>query len=395
MMRGTYDYVRRLPKANIRKIVEILNTTFPTLEDDFIAQLSYCGLSARICYSSKSVDELIKEDEKLNDQKKLIQFLKRLSSLGHMSVFAHAINRYTITREFVDEREYLTLEDVALIIPELFVFRYHSYDSDMKFPALPIFLNTLQIINPHGIKYLSNTDELIPIDTQSVEYVRSVYEKIMNVENSKYKGWFFINLRSYLELLKLLGDEERFWERAYEKRYLIKRPNAVFSAHVPNTDNAIVHMMNNTLTDYPRKGTVIFENVSRVFSHQLVRHTSFYFEQRSLRYVKLKDDDISVFVNPSFRYNNQAVKKLYEDEYKRQLKTYHALVAHKVKAEDARFVIGQGIRTVLVMSFTEFGLDNLFYQRAENKKAQWEIREVIKIFKMLLTGTYEIDGEHK
>jgi len=393
-----YDKLRNLPYASVHFIWSFLKKVFPDLEDKFIKQLKVCGLSARICYSNKTVRELLEKDEKLNDNEKLVKFLRNLYELGHTSVFAHNIVKIPITSYMIENYTF-SIQDIANVIPEIFNFASYSYDYDIKFRSLPVILTLLETINPYGIKYY-------------VEYNKMVLEKTDNsfrvIEKFEYNysnlyednAYFFINLRAYLDIIRRLSDfdksfEETFWNNVMKNKDKIE--NIEIVSDIPLETGGSIIFLNNIDVNKPVKGTIIFENVSRVLSHQLVRHVSFYYEQKSHRYVSatsdLDDDEVinanDVFVNPSFRYNdsenNVNIANEFNKIYIEQIKSYKKLInEYKVKKEDARYILGNGLRTTVVMSFTQYGLKNFFEQRADNPKAQWEIREVAKILKEFL-----------
>jgi len=394
-----YERLRLLPKKSIEKVYETLNYIFPDLEDMFIRQLKICGLSARLCYSNKSVNELIEKDEKLNDNEKLVKFLQHLSNLGHTSIFSHNILKIKIDNEYINnDRYYMSIDDLAIIVPELYIFRNWSYDNELRFNSLPVFLYLLETLNPYGIKYYvdykryikeNNKLKVEDIDNTDIEDIKYIYEQYN--KNGNYEGYLFINLRAYIDILKAIDKENEFWNKVNNNIDRIEDIKYFGEIPIPYFDGKI-HLINID-KERPVKGSVIFEGVSRVFTHQLVRHISFYYEQRSNRYTKPFDiNDINkAFVNPAVLYNDSKhindIFNEFKNIYISELKTYDKLInEYKVKKEDARYILGDGMRTTIMMSFTQYGLDNFFEQRADNPKAQTEIRIIAKLLKEFIYG---------
>lgn len=139
--------------------------------------------------------------------------------------------------------------------------------------------------------------------------------------------------------------------------------------------------------------TFTIEGVSRVLSHQLVRHRIASYSQRSQRYVS--ECGFSYVIPPAIRANSYAHAAFTEcmnhitDEYKAlQALLINGYVeegmdkqaAQKKANEDARFVLPNACETSLIMTMNVRSLYNFFSERCCNR-AQWEIRELA--YKML------------
>ncbi|MCG3108727.1 Flavin-dependent thymidylate synthase [Metallosphaera sp. J1] len=112
--------------------------------------------------------------------------------------------------------------------------------------------------------------------------------------------------------------------------------------------------------------TFSVEGISRVASHQLVRHRIASYTQMSHRFAKPKDEFYRPVVPPSFK-DSSAFEKVYQ-EY------LHALESG-VPEEDARYVLPNGVNTNLVVTMNARELYNFFGLRLCSR-AQWEIRAV-------------------
>ena len=110
--------------------------------------------------------------------------------------------------------------------------------------------------------------------------------------------------------------------------------------------------------------------ISRVTSHQLVRHPHLSYLQRSQRYVAEGD---SRCVTPE----SWPVELLpaYYDLQQQAIELYQQAVKMGAKKGDARYCLLQGTETEMVVS-GNFQAWHDFLSRRLDKAAQWEIREV-------------------
>ena len=112
---------------------------------------------------------------------------------------------------------------------------------------------------------------------------------------------------------------------------------------------------------------VAIEDVTRVLTHQLVRHRHFSYDQQSLRYVEVDDveDVFDQFQMPEFRggeafdvdregvheiEDHDRVEMLYRDAYNEAVHYYQLLLDQGVPREQARKVLPMGTKTNIVMS---------------------------------------------
>ncbi|MCT4594801.1 MAG: FAD-dependent thymidylate synthase [Anaeromicrobium sp.] len=142
--------------------------------------------------------------------------------------------------------------------------------------------------------------------------------------------------------------------------------------------------------------TFAAEGVSRVLTHQLVRHRIASYSQQSQRYVKL--DQFDYIIPPSIKGIKEAedkfIKAMEDDQ-----KTYDELVeilqkkhmdrflkdgvskkkaknmAEKKAIEDSRYVFPNACETKIVFTMNARTLMNFFHHRC-CERAQWEIREM-------------------
>ncbi len=144
--------------------------------------------------------------------------------------------------------------------------------------------------------------------------------------------------------------------------------------------------------------TFAVEGVSRVLTHQLVRHRiGCSYSQQSQRYVKL--EQFEYIIPPEIEKIPQA-KELFVKAMKEDQQTYNNIVeilfnehfdrliaegktekqaksaAEKSSIEDARYVFPNACETKIVFTMTARALMNFFRHRCCNR-AQWEIQEMV------------------
>ncbi|OGO78159.1 MAG: FAD-dependent thymidylate synthase [Clostridiales bacterium GWB2_37_7] len=149
--------------------------------------------------------------------------------------------------------------------------------------------------------------------------------------------------------------------------------------------------------------TFAVEGVSRVLTHQLVRHRiGCSYSQQSQRYVKL--EQFEYIIPPEIEKISQA-KSLFVKAMEEDQKNYNSIVeilykehfdrliaegksektskaaAEKSSIEDARYVFPNACETKIVFTMTARALMNFFRHRC-CQRAQWEIREMAE--KMLV-----------
>lgn len=162
--------------------------------------------------------------------------------------------------------------------------------------------------------------------------------------------------------------------------------------------------------------TFAVEGVSRVLTHQLVRHRIASYSQQSQRYVKLEQFE---YIIPPAIAEDENCRSIFESAMKADQKTYDLLVTHLEKVyinkyvsegvsekkavamaeksaiEDARFVFPNACETKIAITMNARSLINFFNHRCCNR-AQWEIRnladEMLKIVKACSPSLFEQVG---
>lgn len=117
--------------------------------------------------------------------------------------------------------------------------------------------------------------------------------------------------------------------------------------------------------------TFYIEGVSRVTTHQLVRHRIASYSQQSQRYVKIKDE----YVIPETVKKEEQRLNIYRDLINKAFEAYEELVKLGVPKEDARYLLPQAVESKIIVTMNARELMHFFTLRTCNS-AQWEIREL-------------------
>ncbi len=118
------------------------------------------------------------------------------------------------------------------------------------------------------------------------------------------------------------------------------------------------------------------DGLSRVASHQLVRHRLASFSQQSQRYVKMTPDTENVVVPPSIQAVPEALR-VFQESIRHSQETYIKLVDMGIPKEDARFILPHGHSTRMVLTMNARELHHFFGLRL-CRRAQWEIHELAR-----------------
>lgn len=124
------------------------------------------------------------------------------------------------------------------------------------------------------------------------------------------------------------------------------------------------------------------DGVSRVTSHQLVRHRIASFSQQSQRYVS-HEERFAAVVPPTIAGCPEIMDR-FEEELASMHKLYAEMVAAGIPAEDARYILPNATETKIIVTMNARELLHFFELRCCDR-AQWEIRamaqEMLKLVK--------------
>jgi thymidylate synthase (FAD) len=120
--------------------------------------------------------------------------------------------------------------------------------------------------------------------------------------------------------------------------------------------------------------------VSRVLTHQLVRHRIGSYLQMSSR-----DIDLSAtgYIMPPDIAKNPGAKKTFTEAIKKSGASYKDLLKKGINFEDARYLLPDGIETHIAIAMNARSLNHLFGMRL-CARAQWEIRELSRQMRKLV-----------
>ncbi len=290
--------------------------------------LSFLG--ARVCYASTKPLSLFAE-KRFQDPQELKAFLMRLKRSGHTSIFAHSplvveappeVDRFALSRAFY--KAWWTPEGKSLCL---------------------------------NLRHVAET------------YEEQTFEKIISASLAKSENWseFWVFSLSFRETEPVLIDKAPLGEKIshLEQSQGIWAHPEVWVINVAPQETAPFGWL-----------AVIVEGMSRLFSHQFVRHTWLNFNQRSHRYTQ-----VDQFVCPP-TFSEEA-RALYEKEIQQGLKAYQELLKLGLKKEDARFVTPQGSATTLLATGPYFVWED-FIRKRRHLKAQWEIRALARALEIVL-----------
>ncbi len=124
------------------------------------------------------------------------------------------------------------------------------------------------------------------------------------------------------------------------------------------------------------------EGISRICTHQLVRHRLASYTQQSQRYVKLKNP---IFIAPESIMDSNFAEE-YLELLEKASELYRKMVEGGIRKEDARFALPQSIETKIVITMNARELRHFIVLRCD-KSAQWEIRAMAR---EMLRLAYEV-----
>ena len=120
--------------------------------------------------------------------------------------------------------------------------------------------------------------------------------------------------------------------------------------------------------------TFAVDGLSRVASHQLVRHRIASFSQQSQRYVTMSE--VEMVVPPAIA-GSAAMTDVFLKASECAHDAYRRLVEMGAPKEDARYILPHGWCTKLVMTMNARELHHFFALRL-CRRAQWEIRDLAR-----------------
>lgn len=135
------------------------------------------------------------------------------------------------------------------------------------------------------------------------------------------------------------------------------------------------------------------EGISRVTTHQLVRHRIASFSQQSQRYVS--NNDYFSTIMPDSVANNPVAKHIFSSVTETVHNAYQELVKLGITPEDARYLLPNATETKIIMTMNARELLHFFKLRC-CERAQWEIRlmsiEMLRLVKKVAPVIFQQAG---
>ena len=180
-----------------------------------------------------------------------------------------------------------------------------------------------------------------------------------------------------IELLSITQNAEQLIEKAGRTAY--QSQDRITADSAATFISMLVRRGHTSVLEHAT-ATFLISDVSRAFSHQLVRHRIASYTQKSQRYCKEGGFD---FVIPdSIRDHVEASRIFYGLMHDADV-AYTKLQELGIKNEDARFVLPNACTTEIVIT-ANFRIWRHIVALRTEKSAQWEIRDVcIEILKVL------------
>ena len=139
--------------------------------------------------------------------------------------------------------------------------------------------------------------------------------------------------------------------------------------------------------------TFAIEGVSRVLTHQLVRHRIASYSQQSQRYVK--EHNFETILPPTIAARPEC-KKQFQELCGKIQDLYNQWTEAGIPAEDARYILPNAAETKIVVTMNAWLL--LLLPAALLRRAQWEIRalawEMLRQVKEVAPILFEKSGPH-
>lgn len=197
-----------------------------------------------------------------------------------------------------------------------------------------------------------------------------------------------------VELLSVTLNAEKHIEKVGRTAY------SSFDKQYKNTEKEFIRMLirngHHSVLEHAY-ATFGISGVSRVFTHQLVRHRLCSFTQQSQRYVD--ESKFNYIEPPSIRSNSKA-HSIFTELMNEAKRVYSELQRLGIKNEDARFVLPNAVETQIAVTANLREWRHIIELRG-NPDAQWEIRrvavEILRILKKYVPAVFEdfeIDHEN-
>ncbi len=282
-------------------------------------------------------------------------------------------------------KEYFTLDDIKKLNREFYLpyaalgartcyannLKIEDLLSDKRVQGEKIQEFLLKLSKVRHFSVFSHTFTWIRFDTkEDARYVssmlfKSIYGETCTAywhgdedEKSYYVG---ISLRHILETWNTEEEQREIINTFGEYKKYIEPLQLSDKTYVVYTDTRFGGWL-----------VVFFQDISRVTTHQFVRHTKLNFSQRSDRYTNNIENSIVI---PPSTQEDEVSSRLVINHDKLTRSIYASLLERGIKKEDARYILGEGNKSSLLVSGSFTDWYNFISLRTD-KHAQWEIRSL-------------------
>lgn len=183
-----------------------------------------------------------------------------------------------------------------------------------------------------------------------------------------------------VKLLSYTKEPEKIIAAAIRQCYSSDSAAKMKNRLTPAERNRLIKMViasGHTSTIEHVSFTFAIEEVSRVLTHELVRHRIASYSQQSQRYIS---GNKFSYVIPPLIQSKPAALKLFLDLIKKDGEIYNQLIKIGIPKEDARFILSNATDVKIVVTMNARSLFN-FLQRRMCNRAQWEIRTMAILMK--------------
>lgn len=283
----------------------IIRDMLHTINDTPYDAAILSAIGGRVCYSKDNPLDFLFDDKRITDPEERYKYLNRIRGMGHFSIFAHS-----------------PLSNIASLIGDA--------GPTGLYKTYPIIEDNVvyEIVNlRHVVEHTEDYDIIIDEGYSIKYYIGNLDTKEINVIDSANRESFRDLDRFVIFSIVNIGGMHKWWVAA------------------------------------------IAYGVSRVLTHQLVRHTWFNFSQRSFRYtntfgVRVPDSLKPLFDDPNFECG-QSYDRCY----------WELINEYKARKEDARYFYPMGAKSTIMFS-GPIDVFADFYEKRSEKAAQKEIRDL-------------------
>lgn len=169
---------------------------------------------------------------------------------------------------------------------------------------------------------------------------------------------------------------------------VIRGYSGIYTNDVPDDPNQFLNEIKATKLQTPYEMVsfiFLIKNVSRAFTHQLVRTRHASYVQESMRFLGAKKI-YSILISNKVAKNDEVFDRM-SSAYQLSIDTYHNLVENGFPAEDARGILPTNIMTSVFVGIPLSSLQRVYTQRL-CCQAQEEWYHVVKEIKKCLVNEY-------